>query len=65
MSFEPAAAAGFSVGVPMRQEANDNRECLVPKIAALPLPMEMPDVVEEVAMMYAALSGKDLCLAYM
>ena len=42
------------------QEANDERECLAPKIASLPLPVEMPDVVEEIATMYGALSGKEL-----
>jgi len=44
------------------QEASEQRECLVPKIAGLPLPLEMPDVVDELAEMYAALSGTVPCL---
>ena len=41
------------------QEANNARECLVPNIAALPLPVETSAVTKEIAEMYAALSGKD------
>ena len=40
------------------QEANKARECLVPKIASLGLLSEMPDVIEEMAYMFATLSGK-------
>lgn len=42
-----------------RQESIENRECLAAKIAALPLPTRMSDVVEEAGQMRAALTGED------
>eukprot|EP00435_Cladocopium_sp_Y103_P049958 s2528_g15.t1 len=50
----PQKGAGVACGV-RNEEANNARECLVPKIAALWLPSETPDIVDEVATMFAAL----------
>ena len=36
-----------------------NKQCLALMIASLPLPTKMPDVLDEVATMYAGLSGAD------
>lgn len=46
------------------EEANDARECLVPKIAGLYLPSEAPEIMNEMSAMFAALSGKEpwMCL---
>ena len=49
----------FRCTVSYRQEANNSRECLVPKIASLWMPTDVQDVIEDISTMYATLSGKE------